>query len=776
MASGAKLFDHISSNQPLSNIFVHSFIFAQKTAPMNLIFGVIEYNGQIEDEQALVSLGSRAAEYYLQDSVWDDNVDSQMQELQFENALQKLNNRVSSLIGSSQFFDPKGLRVVIGTMTEETGGKKFKVCLSQCGTGNRAMVFHKSEDGRCRPIEIIGGREAGQPINPLKTFSQLMTGYLTSADQILISNQPLFDVLSIEEIKTTVTSLPMTSALEQFRTQVSAANLPFAGLLVRLPAPSTFKPVPDKKHSLHKLLDTEKQTQKFLTPSLKINLADVTQTWLAGGGRLVKTLASNISAWRNKRPAAKESFRNEDPVNPVNQARQPFKVFSGYSAKILSKENLQKTSASAAKISLAAIGIANRSIVKGSGIIFASSKQTGRTVVGFSKKIVGGVKNLGNKIISWFKGLPPRHKITLGGGILLVLIFAQSVIWISHAQASARDEKDYQSKVAAVQDKIDHAEAAIIFKEEDGARTTLNEAENLLKLLPQNGSGRKDKFNQLTVEIGAKRDQLQHLVKISAPQVLIHLSNSNSTKIAYLDGKIIAVGNQPNASVIDTATSKVDNLDSIPSSTKSWLGVGPGDKKIYLFDQDKKLVVYHTDTGTSEQKATPLRPGYNIKDMAFYEDRLYVLESNAPQIYRFAQVKGGFAGEAVPWIKANANILKDYSSFTIDSAVYLLKSSGEINKFNNGKPVNPGFVNPSIEPPVQNATRIFTATDAPNLYVLDPATKRILVVAKTGGLVTQYYSDKFDNLKDGALDLPNKKLYILNGSDIFVIDLAATTS
>ena len=109
-------------------------------------------------------------------------------------------------------------------------------------------------------------------------------------------------------------------------------------------------------------------------------------------------------------------------------------------------------------------------------------------------------------------------------------------------------------------------------------------------------------------------------------------------------------------------------------------------------------------------------------------------------------------------------------SFTVDNFVYLLRPNGEIIKVYSGLRSQPGLPILKLDPPVLGAVKILTTPDDKNLYILDQVGKRIVVISKDGELINQYFSDKFDIMRDMAVDSANQRIYVANGNQIFQID------
>ena len=158
-----------------------------------------------------------------------------------------------------------------------------------------------------------------------------------------------------------------------------------------------------------------------------------------------------------------------------------------------------------------------------------------------------------------------------------------------------------------------------------------------------------------------------------------------------------------------------------------------------------------------------------IKDYNTYLGRIYTLDIKNNQIFRHERT-GNDWGNSTPWITDASLDVTNANSIAIDGSVYVAKNNGEIWKLFGGTK-DEEFKTSTIDPAFSNPTKIHTTPDLNNIYVLDPNNKRIVILEKNGDLVNQYYSDTFDNLKDFVVSETTNALYLLNGSNIFKIDL-----
>ena len=157
----------------------------------------------------------------------------------------------------------------------------------------------------------------------------------------------------------------------------------------------------------------------------------------------------------------------------------------------------------------------------------------------------------------------------------------------------------------------------------------------------------------------------------------------------------------------------------------------------------------------------------NVSDLKVFGSRLYALSKDG-QIYKFT-ADGDNYGDSAPWITEDG-ILSNSKSLAIDGAVYVVDGNGEIKKFFSGV-VDEEFNLDAIEPVLTNPSLIYTDENITSIYLLDPDNNRALRFNKEGKLTSQYISDKFDNLTDLVVDEDTGKLYLLNGSQVYMIKI-----
>jgi len=122
------------------------------------------------------------------------------------------------------------------------------------------------------------------------------------------------------------------------------------------------------------------------------------------------------------------------------------------------------------------------------------------------------------------------------------------------------------------------------------------------------------------------------------------------------------------------------------------------------------------------------------------------------------------------WLTKDSNPeLADAQSLTVDGGVYVLKADGTIIEYKQGKKTRE--IKAKVSPALNNGGQLFTNDQMKNLYILDQQNKRIITINKKDEFTIQYFSDKFDSLKDFWVDSGENTIYILSGAKVYKIDI-----
>lgn len=187
--------------------------------------------------------------------------------------------------------------------------------------------------------------------------------------------------------------------------------------------------------------------------------------------------------------------------------------------------------------------------------------------------------------------------------------------------------------------------------------------------------------------------------------------------------------------------------------------------------------VYSKDKGvlridTTNQKITTVAKKDTdlgkIGDIYGFGGNVYLLDVTG-QIWKYLATADGYSDKREYLAK---NTKADFSSalrMQIESSIYVLKSGGEILRFTKGDKDNFGYQ--GLDKGVKDPKSFFISSDTDNLYVLDSGNSRLLILTKTGSYKGQMSGSEFANASDLVVDEKGKKVYLLDGSRIFQVDL-----
>lgn len=194
--------------------------------------------------------------------------------------------------------------------------------------------------------------------------------------------------------------------------------------------------------------------------------------------------------------------------------------------------------------------------------------------------------------------------------------------------------------------------------------------------------------------------------------------------------------------------------------------------------------VYSADKGVlrvdvTNQKVTSVskadKEWGQIKDVAGFTGNVYLLDLVSPsatgsgQIWKYLPTSEGYSDKREYLGKG---VKADFASslrMQIESSIYVLKSGGEILRFTKGDKDNFGYE--GLDKGVKEPKSIFTSSDTDNFYVLDSGNSRLLILTKTGKYKGQISGEKFGAATDLVVDEKGKKVYLLEGSKIYQVDL-----
>lgn len=370
--------------------------------------------------------------------------------------------------------------------------------------------------------------------------------------------------------------------------------------------------------------------------------------------------------------------------------------------------------------------------------------------------------------------LIPRSKRGMAtiGAILLIIVI---IVLISGYKNQKQSENSLQIN-NYLKTATDEFNKAITLKDSNtsDAVASLNNSkvalEQLLKIDPENNQA-KDLKNK----IEAISPEISKTIIVSDFPVWLDLNlikqNFITQAISQSAGNLLLLDNKNKSLVkINLSTKSQASLagsDKIGNATLASLN----GNMAFVYSPDKGIL--RVDSGSNVSVVTKIDPDWGqVTDLYAFGGNVYLFDkggvaSPSAQVWKYLPTEAGYSDKR-EYFKGKPN-LSDGIRMQIDSSIWILKSKIEIEKFTQG--VADFFSYANLDKPIKEISAFFVSSDTESLYLIDKGNNRLIVMDKKGNYQAQYTSDKFAIFSDFVVDEEGKKVYLLDGSKIYSMDL-----
>lgn len=159
-----------------------------------------------------------------------------------------------------------------------------------------------------------------------------------------------------------------------------------------------------------------------------------------------------------------------------------------------------------------------------------------------------------------------------------------------------------------------------------------------------------------------------------------------------------------------------------------------------------------------------------------FEGRLYLLDRQAQQVWRYWPRSSGYVEEAQPYFEQGApQSMAQARDLAIDGNIYLLLEDGSVAKYFGGNPVS--FEVRGVPPPTPRFVALAVDPEmAGRIYLADAAAERIVILNEGGSYRSQLRApaSEMQGLQALALDPPNSRLFFIASGHLYVVPLPST--
>lgn len=634
-------------------------------------------------------------------------------EKKFEETLARLNQTVSEMIAEQPGnFTLENIHFIIGVIHNR------ELHFTQFGA-TKAYLIHKIKGKDYRTINILDSLPEKTPTSMAKLFTNIISGEIDAHDALLLSTESLINYLSLDKLRLTIIHHSASEAAAHLGNLLKEINsrIAFGALILKYPSLPIIESQEEKRiemktssegnRSIIDLAHTEATTEEVLSPSLFTRLVRYAKN-------LLYWIKENLRTFSRKR-TTKQFLHDSPKGNNIYERLARERTRFQRKDKFLKKciRNAQNLS---------------RAIV---AIIAHIGKNIAKK---FERKIIVGqdqeystIKNFYTKIREY----PKKLKLaTLGITLLAILLIINITARYQKNNEQIRSAQ-YRNTVSMLEEKLTEIEAALIYNDSVRAESALVESGSLLSALSPTNDEEKKEYLDLEKKFQLVANKSRHITLITDLPTI--------TAIASKKEFLQKVGE------------KINQKGKI-------LALRDGNN-IFQYDATKKTIQEFSIALLPEQSL--------IISSEIYAGKLYMVTDNTEEIYRL-QKSGNTFGSPFAWIKNGKEYLKNIQAITIDGGIYFLTKEKLLRFFNGSFEKE---ISLSITPKLENPNQMWTDSESNTLYFLDPPTKRVVATAKDGKLEKQWISEKWKDLQNFIVDEKGKKIYLLNGNEVYEITL-----
>jgi len=646
-------------------------------------------------------------------------------EYAFENALAKANIAIKDrLLTKPKNWLTKIHIVVIAAKDEE-------VHLTAIGNMRAFLIHHD------RIVDILGNtasrERAWTPAipNPVKLFSNIVSGSLHQGSGIIMLNDSVLDYLSPERIRKSVSESEPKESIAQLTQLLEKAPL------TRQFCVALIKRMPGFEPAIEPITQPEPDaTPEYATDQLEYLRPDQTERLATGrieyaaltkeGGKLIARYAQL---------ALTQLLAGLSKLLEYLQA--------GMSRLIPALARLPK-------------------IIK-----TMWQNRSARTY--HWSKIKEQAKQLSTSSQGSLLALSRSKKYALLAIGILLVIFVGNISLRARNNATVAVESDFAGRQSVIEQKINEAEAALIYKNTARAREVLGATTNLIDQLAADHPEKAELLTELRSKITALSNRSQQKKVLEGLEPFVTIIPSPITvretgliaagkNIYYYDGV------QERLALVDTQNRLLLSLSLENQGLEAFsTAVYLTEDTVAAIAPEKVLFINTKDETISKQRFTYI-PNRALP-FTSYARNLYTLAPDTKEIVRYRRAGAGFT-DAQTWIQEPYDFT-NMVDIAVDGFIYTLENTGDIHAFLKGA-FNKKIDFPAPDRP-GTGVRFYTAEGLDTFYILDPANRRVIRVQKDGELLIQYIAEQFKDATSVVADIDDKNVYVLAQDKIYRI-------
>jgi len=331
--------------------------------------------------------------------------------------------------------------------------------------------------------------------------------------------------------------------------------------------------------------------------------------------------------------------------------------------------------------------------------------------------------------------------------------------------------KLYQTAFSQIQQKTNEAESYLVLKDNplllERANSLLKENQDdilsLIKVYSQTPQDFQNQVMELENKISDNLFKLNKLAVIPNPELIFEANPRE-----FVPQKIISDNNSlylfspyaPNIFKING-----DKKGTILPATKEIDSAAVSDNVLFFFSKSGGFTVLKD--GQFHETTLPTLPDYAYDDFSSYQSNLYFLDENKGQIIKYPYLVNSNWSPPQIWLLSSTPKAIGAKSMTVAGSAWVLNKDNSVARYYAGQLQE--ILKLNVFPSPKDFSKILAVPGLAYIYLLEPQQKRVVIIDRTGGIIRQFQSDKFNNLLDFSVSEDGKIIYLLNGLKIYKI-------
>ena len=339
-------------------------------------------------------------------------------------------------------------------------------------------------------------------------------------------------------------------------------------------------------------------------------------------------------------------------------------------------------------------------------------------------------------------------------------------------KSEERQLEIYREQLNQIQEKVIQAETYLILSDNPQARKNANDLyreswESITPLFSLASSFpvrfAKDVLD-LRETISDNLHQLNKLKIIKKPELIFEFKPREFVphKISYLEGSIYAF-----SPYVENLAEVKENSSNVYQIEEKFLSAASLGDTLLLFAKPDKIIPFKEGQFQEAFSLYPPYPEFNFDDFSSYQGNLYFLDGENEKIIKYPY--SGNEQWGLPQLWTETSNTKNFKSMAVDGSIWFLTRQNNIERYYGGRLAESFEL--EIFPEIKVLSKIKAYPKLPYLYVLEPAQQRVIIIDKSGNVIRQLQSKKFDNLLDFSVTKEGRDIYLLNGLKLYRIEI-----